>query len=394
MALPVAGRVSDQFGRRKIFLICLAMVTLSSLLCATAENIFVLVAFRAVQAIGAAAFMPSAIGLLVDHYGGNRDRAVGMTTTTVPIGAMSGPVLGGVIVGYWSWRGVFLINVPIGIVLFLLAVRFIPPTAPKDASRADTRGIVLLAGALLPLMFGITSFGDGAAVASVQSLVPVVVSVAFIVAFVRHAKVAENPVIPLKFLAEGRFAALNGINFLFGGCVLGLGALLPLYSEERYRFTSVQAGSVLSARALGVLLVGGTMAMLVRRIGYRRPMLVGFSITATGLLILASAPRGLGTYAWLTVGAALMGVGTGISGPPTSNAMLHSAPSDAGSIAGLRGMFAQFGAITVISVTSALLARSRDGGVTLSHSYLVMAGVVVAAIIPLTFTISDHRGSW
>ena len=395
IAMPVAGRISDQFGRRRVFLICLALFTVSSLLCATASNIYVLVAFRALQALGGGAFTPSAIGIITDHFGSNRDRAVGMISSTVPIGTLTGPVLGGVIIAYWSWRGVFLINIPIGITVFLLTLRFVPRSRPLEVPKADLRGVTLLAGMLLPLMYGITTLGKGTTpIWSAQFLLPEALAVTFGVLFIRHSRVATSPIIPMRLLTQGGFGRMNLINYLYGGCALGIGALIPLYAEERYHFHSLEAGTVLSARAVGVLLIASTTAFLIRRIGYRRPMIAGFTVAAIGMVFLALSPHGLSTYAWIAIGAAMMGIGNGMAAPSTNNAMLHMAPGEAGSISGLRGMFRQFGAISVISVTTAIVSRSSNEGLALGHIFLTLGVLVTVLVVPLAFTVEDHRGGW
>lgn len=395
MTLPVAGRISDQFGRRRIFLTCLVIFTVASLLCATATSIYELVAFRAIQAIGGGAFMPSAIGIITDHFGKNRDRAIGMMSSTVPIGSFLGPLLGGVIVAYWSWRGIFLINIPIGIIIFVLTMRYVPRSRPVDAPKADIRGVTLLAGVILPIMYGITTLGEGTTpVWSPEFIVPVIVSIVFGYLFVRHSKTSESPVLPLRLIYRGGFGSLNLINYVYGGAALGVGVLIPLYAEQRYHFTSLQAGTVLSTRAVGVLIVAAATAFLIRRVGYRRPMIVGFLIASIGMVLLSLGPRGLSTYAWLALGAALMGMGNGIAAPASNNAVLHRAIGEAGSISGIRGMFRQLGAISAISVTTAIVSRSHNEGLALSHVFFVFAIVVCVIVIPLTFTVEDHRGSW
>ncbi len=126
LVMPLAGRVSDQYGRRRVFICAIVLFTTASLCCGLANDIYVLVALRAIQAIGGGAFMPAATGIVSDQFGPDRDRAIGLFTSIFPIGGIVGPVLGGVFVTYWSWRGIFLVNVPIGIVLFGLALAFIP----------------------------------------------------------------------------------------------------------------------------------------------------------------------------------------------------------------------------------------------------------------------------
>jgi EmrB/QacA subfamily drug resistance transporter len=395
MALPVAGRLSDQFGRKRLFLVALAIFTLSSALCATANDIYSLVSFRFIQALGGGAFTPSAIGIITDHFGKNRDRAVGMITSVVPIGSLSGPVLGGLIVGYASWRGVFIINLPVGLLVFLLVLRFVPSARPRENVRADVKGSVLLAAVLVPLMLAITSLGEGAtSPLSPQCWIPFLVFAVSLCFFLRHASSAANPVIPLRLIVRNGFGRLNIINYLYGGCALGFGALVPLYAQERYHFTSLQAGTVLSARACGVLLVGTASALLIRRVGYRRPMIFGFVMAATGMFLIGVGPHGLGTYAWLAMSAAIMGTGNGVAAPSTNNAMLSSAPDEAGAISGLRGMFRQIGAISMVSVATAVASRSTNPGLALGSMFILMAAIIIVVVIPLALRVPDHRGAW
>lgn len=116
---------------------------------------------RFIQALGGGAFMPSATGIVADHFGPERDRAVGMFTSILPVGGIIGPIVGGVFVSYWSWRGIFLVNVPIGIALIALTVKFIPSSSVRKQSRIDVRGVVLLAVLIATAMFGISYLGSG-----------------------------------------------------------------------------------------------------------------------------------------------------------------------------------------------------------------------------------------
>src|SRR6476469_3326033 len=193
LVMPLAGRVSDQFGRRRVFIAAIALFTVASLSCGLANDIYVLVALRAVQAIGGGAFMPSATGIVADEFGPDRDRAIGLFTSIFPIGGIVGPVLGGLFTTYWSWRGIFLINVPIGVALFFLALAFIPTTAPRARGRLDGVGVAQLGVGLLGVMLAISYLGtSGASVLSPALLVPVAMGLSSIALFVRHAARARD----------------------------------------------------------------------------------------------------------------------------------------------------------------------------------------------------------
>ena len=395
IAMPVAGRISDQFGRKKVFLFCVVLFAFSSLMCGLADNVQMLIVFRGLQALGAGAFMPSATGIVADHFGKDRDRGIGLFTSIVPIGSLLGPVVGGVIIYYWSWRGVFLINLPIALVIFVMAVVVIPASRPKDVPSVDLLGIALLVGTILPLMLAITMLGNGHTTFTTPLFfAPALAAIVVGIAFFRRALHVETPIIPLPLLRTRAFATMNFISFMYGGCVLGFGALVPLYAEERYHFIPIQAGTLLTARGIGALLVAAGSTYLLRRTGYRLPMVVGFSSAAMGMLLLGFGAHGVTPYVWLAIAAALMGLGNGIAAPATNNATLSFAPGEVASIAGLRGMFRQIGAIVAISITTAIVARSAHPGVQLGHSFMVFSVIIVCIVVPLVFTVPNRRGTW
>src|SRR5665213_701656 len=395
IAMPVAGRISDQFGRKRVFVTCVALFAVSSLMCGLADNIQMLIVFRGIQALGAGAFMPSATGIVADHFGRDRDRGIGLFTGIVPIGSLLGPVVGGVIIYYWEWRGVFLINLPIAAVVFVLAIVVIPKSKPKEVVRADLLGIAMLVATILPLMFAITMLGNGnTTLLSPVVLVPGLVAIGVGYVFIRRSLRIEAPIIPLPLLRTRAFATMNFISFMYGGCVLGFGALVPLYAEDRYHFASIQAGTLLTARGVGALCLAATSTYLLRRTGYRLPMVVGFSLAAFGMLMLGFGAHDVTPYVWLAFAAAIPLPSPMIAAPATNNATLSFAPGEVASIAGLRGMFRQIGAIVAISVTTAIVARSHHPGIQLGHSFMAFAVIVFFVVIPLVFTVPNRRGTW
>jgi EmrB/QacA subfamily drug resistance transporter len=395
IAMPMAGKISDMYGRKKVFMVSAAVFTLSSLCCGFAPNITLLLIARFVQALGGGAFMPSATGIVSDHFGDQRDRAVGMFTSIFPIGGIIGPVLGGLFVSYWSWRGIFLVNVPVGVILILLTAKFIPASATRPASRIDVTGILLLAGLIATGMFGITYLGSG----DVPFYSPVFLGCLACAAvlgfgFVRHSKASAAPFVPYRLLRGRGFGIMNLINYLYGAAALGFAALVPLYAADRYGISALASGTLLTARAVGMIAVAGVAALALRRTGYRWPMIVGFVVLAGGLLMMA-LPAGLSPYAWLAIAAALTGFGMGLSVPASNNASLQLAPDQVAAIAGLRGMFRQSGAITAVSVTTAVIARSApaDAGIMQAHVFLVFAAILLL-MLPLVRFVPEHRGNW
>jgi MFS family permease len=211
--------------------------------------------------------------------------------------------------------------------------------------------------------------------------------------FIRHTKRSEAPFIPYKLIAGKGFSAMNLLNTLYGTAVFGFGALAPLYAENRYHIGLSTAGTMQSARSLGMVSVAGVAAMMLRRTGYRRPMILGFLVFGAGLFMMSVSPRGLSPYWWLVAFAFLAGMGMGSAAPATNNALLQLAPDNVAAITGLRAMFRQSGGILYISVATALLARSSDPGILQAHLFIVQAGVF-AGLSLLTFRVPDHKGAW
>ena len=398
IAMPMAGKISDMYGRKKVFIISAAIFTIASLCCGFASNMAMLLVPRFIQALGGGAFMPSATGIGSDHFGEQRDRAVGMFTSIFPIGGMVGPVVGGLFVSYWSWRGIFLVNVPIGIILIAATAKFIPASARRPSSRIDVTGILLLAAMLVPAMFGITYLGSG----QVPLYSPVflgceavAIGVGFL--FVRHSRTDAAPFVPHRLLRGRGFGVMNLINYLYGAAALGFGALVPLYAQQRYGIAPLGSGTLLTARAVGMIAVAGLATMALRRTGYRLPMVAGFLVLVAGLIMMALPPwfslAEFPVQAWLAIGAAVTGLGMGLSVPAANNASLQLAPDQVAAIAGLRGMFRQAGSITAVSVTTAVIARSAQPGMEQAHVFLVFAALLLLTL-PLMRLVPEHRGGW
>jgi EmrB/QacA subfamily drug resistance transporter len=394
LTMPVAGKVSEQYGRKRVFLGAVALFTLASLCCGLAGNIYELVALRALQSIGGGAFMPAATGIVTDLWGAGRDKALGLFTSIFPIGGIVGPVLGGVFVDYWSWRGIFLVNVPIGIALVIGGAVLIPSHLPHRTERFDVRGVALMGLTLLSGMLGITFLGDARHEPSDPRFIgPIVLSVTAAALFVRHSRRAPAPFIPLRLLTGPVFGVMNIINVVFGSAAAGFSALVPVYAQDRLHISPLSSSTMLVARSIGMVLASILAVSLLRRTGVRRPMVIGYIVIATGLLLMPLSGPVLTSYAWIATGATFTGIGIGISAPSSNNAALQLAPDNAAAIAGLRGMFRQIGGITAVSVSTAVAARSGDPATTLSWSFATFA-VIVLLVLPLIRHVPEHRGSW
>jgi MFS family permease len=369
--------------------------TVSSLLCGLVSDIYLLVALRGIQAIGGSAFMPSATGLVADHFGKNRGRAVGMFVGVTPIGALIGPVVGGVLVTYWSWRGIFLVNVPIGLLLFVLAWRFIPAGDKKPSDQPlDVWGGVLLSVAILAGILGVSLLGSGDIGAGSASFIGLeVVALVLVVCFVRHIGASRHPFIPVRMLYGSNFGVLNLLNFLYGGGVLGFATLVPLYAVERFHVTTIQSGTLLNARAIGMICAATTVSWLLHRTGCRWPLAIGFVLTSIGMVGMSLDAPLWSPYAWLAVFTGIAGIGMGTAGPASMNASLQLSTTDIAAIASMRQMFRQIGSISAVSIATAVAGQSVHPGVALGHVFFGF-GLLMLAVLPLLHFVADNRGDW
>ncbi|MCW5637401.1 MAG: MFS transporter [Rubrivivax sp.] len=398
LMLPVAGKLSERWGCRRVFLGSVVAFTAASLACGLAENIYVLIALRALQAAGGAGFTPSATGIVVEHFGDARDRAVSLFGSIFPIGAMIGPVFGGMFVAYWSWRGVFFVNVPIGIAIIALALRHVPPDRPASKARRqrmDAAGMALLGAGLLGGMLAVGWLGErGGHPASWRFVLPALIAVAALWGFFRHIGRCADPFIAPRLIHGAGFGSVNLVNVVYGGVANGAMTLLPLFAANRFGIGAFGSGSLLVAQGLAAIAFSIAAALALRRTGHRLPLYAGGAVIAAGLLLIAVAPpAGIAAYTWLAAAAFVVGAGRGTVNPASRNAGLQLAPEHSSTLAALRTASLQIGAITTVSVVTAILARSDDPGRVQAWIYAALA-LLLAAALPLAARVPEHRGAW
>jgi EmrB/QacA subfamily drug resistance transporter len=396
VTLPIAGKISDQYGRRKIFLSGVLLFTIASLACGFAPNIYTLIIFRALQAVGGGALQPSAAGVVADHFGRDRDRAIGLFGTVASSGQVVGPVFGGLLVGYLTWRWIFFVNVPIGIILLVMIMRCIPESALVARTKTDIRGLMLMGGFVLATTFAVTNFGEtGKTFTSALVCAPLAAGLVLLYAFIQHTRHADDPFIPMRLIKAKGFAVMNGLNMMWGAFGFGVATLVPLYAEDRYHMTALSAGTLLTARGVGAILVGALAAFALRRTGYRMPMSVGFTIVAVGTAVMAITPHyGISPYIWLSAAAGITGLGNGMANPASRNACLQIAPEEVAAITGLRQMFVYIGIIFSVSSFTSVLNRAAHPGLTQGHLYWLVAGILVFIMVPLVQRVPEHKGAW
>jgi EmrB/QacA subfamily drug resistance transporter len=396
---PLAGKLSDVLGRRRVFLFSVITFTVASLLCALAPNVGTLIVLRALQAIGGGGLVPSAISLLADEYRRHRAQAIGLISSVMPIGSIVGPNLGGILLEAWGWRAMFLINLPIGVLLvagFWLLANGGAREETKGRLSVDVRGLALFTGSIVALMVGTTVIADAPALAG-NPLVWLlfVASVVLAGLFLRHARLTPDAVMDYRLLAKSPFLAANIYNFVLGAVTMGFYSFVPYYAVVKYGLTPFESGAVLTPRAVLVVLVSTFTSFLLKRLGYRWPMLIGQALVAINLLLLGQGwtsatfgPVVLNGFWLMALIISLGGIGMGLANPSSNNAAIELAPEQAGAITGIRGTFRLAGGSIAISCIVLVLSFFQDQAAGMDLMFLVFTGLLVVSV-PLVLMIPE-----
>lgn len=357
--LPSMGRLGDMIGKRRVYLAGFVVFTVGSALCGLSWNVSALVAFRVLQAVGAAMLQSLGPALLVTAFPPEeRGVALGYTGTIVAAGILTGPVLGGLLLRSVGWQSIFYVNIPIGIAAILLSLRALPDDRRRTQQRFDLPGAGLLAGGLLLVLLALTEgqvwgFGDW------RTFAVLAAGTLGLVGFVLWERRAAAPMINLSLFRSMTFSLsllaafmaflASAFNFL----------LLPFYLQNVLGFDPQRTGLTLIASPIALSLVSPISGRLSDRFGARWLGVVGLSFTALGLASFATLTTA-STQLDVILRLLLMGVGFGLFQSPNNSTIMGSAPRSA------------------LGVASSLLAVMRTLGQTTG---VAVAGAVWAALV-------------
>lgn len=391
--MPLAGKISDAFGRKTTFIAYNLLFTGSSVLCAFAPNIELLILFRILQGIGGGGFLPCAAGIVSEEFPESRQRYLGLFTSIFPIGAIIGPNLGGWLVQTFGWKSIFWFNVPLGIlVLIFVRLFFHADKKEKTVSSIDFAGAGLLFASLFSLMLCLTKVGNAdSGIPWAIVGIALVVGVIFMVAFVWRERRVKEPVIDLQLLKERPFLAANIYNIIYGLTALGIFSLIPLYAVTVYDMTILQSGVILTSRSVGTIIASTVTSMSLMTWGYRKPILTGTAMAILGLFLLSCQFREIDILG-LHVGAipiviaiiGLCGIAHGVCTPASNNACIELMPEKVATITGLRGMFRQLGSVLGISISTVLVHSIGNAQRAFFVIFIASASVLLLSL-PFVF---------
>jgi EmrB/QacA subfamily drug resistance transporter len=286
--IPVTGWAARRFGARQVYLTSLVLFTAGSALCGVANNITTLVVFRVMQGVGGGMIMPVAMMLTAQVAGPQRmGKVMGVVSMPAMVAPILGPVVGGLILQNLHWSWIFFVNVPIGVVAFVLGRRFVPHTDSGEAGRLDLMGLALLPAGLAAIVYGVSELGLGSALGSGKVLVPFFAGLALTVLFCVHALRVERPLLDIRMYANRVFAGAAFTTFGLGAALFGAMILVPLYYQEVRGESIINTGLLTGPQGIGALLAMPFASRLTQRFGGGRVALVGVSVLSLSTIPLA-----------------------------------------------------------------------------------------------------------
>lgn len=394
------GRLGDVVGKKVIHAAGFSVFTIASAVCGLAPDVSWLIGFRVVQALGAVMILALGSAILVEAFpSSERGKALGWVMTAVSVGIITGPVLGGILISTFSWRAIFLVNIPVGIIGTLMAIRYVPKTQPVPGQRFDFVGALLMSVSLFSLSLALT-VGQDAGFTSPQILAAFAVAAITAVVFVVVELRVDSPMLELRLFKAPMLTVGVVTGVLVFICLSATFILLPFYLAGVLGFDVFTMGLLLTVAPLMMGILSPMSGSLSDRIGIRRLTLAGLTIigaTYVGFLTLNTESTGLQFVAL----AVPYGIGIGIFQSPNNSAIMGSVPPEYTGVAGgllhLTRLLGQIVGIAVLgSIWAARVAAVSsgivsDGGATaadpaaqvagLRTVFLIAAGIMLLAIL-------------
>jgi EmrB/QacA subfamily drug resistance transporter len=375
------GRLTDMVGRSPIWITGLVVFTAGSAVCGAAPSLGLLIAARALQGVGGALVFSTSAALISGAVpAARRGHALGWGAVAVALGASAGPTIGGLLTAYASWRWIFYVNVPIGLVAIVATLRLIPPRIERSGQRFDPWGAALLATALATLNLGL-SFGQEWGWSSARVVGLLLIGVASLVAGVFVERRSTHPIIDMRLFRTRTFVSAVGSLLCSMLALFAVGFLLPFYAEELRGFSPEHTGMLLTPFPLAMALIAPAAGALSDRVGSRWLAPLALVITATALLLLMQLDATSSTFA-MAWRLALAGAGLGMFQAPNTSALMGAAPeSQQGMASGVFATARVTGQALSVAVAGAVFAGvgGAAAGTALAAQGAHLAAAVDAA---------------
>jgi EmrB/QacA subfamily drug resistance transporter len=405
VTVPVYGKLADVFGRKPVMLVGIGLFLVGSVLCGVAWSMGALIAFRAVQGLGAGAVQPMAMTIVGDLYSlQERAKVQGYIASVWGISSVVGPTLGGVFSEYVSWRWIFFVNIPLCLVAgATIGLRF-HERLERRHPRIDYAGAGVLTVALTLLILGLLEGGQAWAWGSPQGIVVLAAGAVLLGAFVLIERRADDPVVPLRLLRNRLLVTTNLVAACVGAILLGLTSYVPTFVQDVLGTGPLVAGFALAALTLGWPISASQSGRLYLRIGFRATALIGAAVVVlgSGLLLLLDASTTV-----LQVGATsfVIGLGMGFCAAPTLIAAQSAVQwQQRGVVTGTNMFFRSTGSAVGVAVFGAIVNATLGGSqvagdrvapaaltVAVHHVFLGTAVLAVVMLAGVLFMPRDGR---
>ncbi|MDK8181512.1 MDR family MFS transporter [Paenibacillus sp. UMB4589-SE434] len=321
--MPIFGKLSDMYGRKRFYIFGLLMFLLGSALCGTAQSIEMLAVYRAVQGIGGGALMPIAFTIIFDVFPPEkRGKMTGLFGAVFGISSVAGPLLGAYITEYFGWEWVFYINLPLGIVSLWLIMRFYKETASTSKQRIDWGGACTLVLSIVSLMFALELGGKTYAWDSYPIIGLFASFVFFLLVFLIIETRVSEPIISFSLFKRQLFAASQSVGFFYGVAFVIGTIYIPMYVQGVYGGSASNSGLILTPMMVGSVITSSIAGIMVSKTSYRNLMIISGLFFTAGMICLSTLTPDTPRYL-VTVYMVLTGLGVGFSFSLLSMSSVH-----------------------------------------------------------------------
>lgn len=351
----IFGRIGDIKGKTKVFSFGVVLFTIGSLLCGFTNSLLILVIARVIQAIGAAATMATNQGIITQVFPANeRGRALGVLGTFVALGSMAGPPIGGFIVSALSWKYIFLINVPIGIIVFIMTMKVFPKSNKVVDEKLDARGAALFMIATVAF-FGAVVQGQSTGYNNPIMIGAFIVSFAAFVAFIIAEKKIEMPLLDLSIFSNSLFSISIICAFISFVAISASNIILPFYFQDTLKFSAAVTGMFMMVSPIVLSIVAPFSGYLSDKIGSEILTLIGLIFTSLGLFLISSLNE-KSSVAFLLIYIVIMTMGNGMFQSPNNSLVMSTVPKNKLGIAGsVNALIRNLGFVLGTSVSTLIL---------------------------------------
>ncbi len=366
VSVPLYAKLSDTIGRKPIVLIGIGLFLVGSVLCGFAWSMPALIAFRAVQGLGAGAIQPMAVTIAGDIYTvAERAKAQGYLASVWAISSVVGPTLGGLFSEFTSWRWIFFVNVPLCILAGWMLMRTFHEKIERRKHRIDYAGSILLTSGMTLLILAVLEGGTGWAWNSVWSIGSFVLGGLILVVFVLVERRAAEPVLPLWVFSRRLLVTTTLVSLGVGAILIGLTSYVPTYLEGTVHVTPLISGLAVAALTIGWPIAASQSGRFYLRIGFRNTALLGSAIALVGAITLA-ATSVHPSVAFVAISCFIVGLGMGLIATPTLIAAQSSVDWNERGVVTGTNMFARsigsaVGVAVFGAIANSIIAGSAGG---------------------------------